>query len=210
MQPFQEWVLQLAKILSDVGVGLAGFVAAGIGFFGYGAWKREMVGKATYEVAKDAVRKAFAFRSAFHEARKFVVVPAEWSDREKQPGELPAVSKVLDKKYAAMQRGIGLQKARNDLQAACWEVEVAIKEPPESLFHDFNELYLLFARSLHSYFDHEYTLATGGYDGGPTAEDLSRSRSALKVLLGIPEDETGKAIDKAVTNLQQRLSRYLD
>ena len=69
MQPFQEWVVQLAKIFSDFSVGGAAVVAAVLGVKGFTAWRKELVGKARYDAVRSVMKKAFEYQRAFNEAR---------------------------------------------------------------------------------------------------------------------------------------------
>ena len=50
-RPFQEWVVQLFGMINDFLVG----IAAVIGVFGIWQWRREMVGKNKYELARKIV-----------------------------------------------------------------------------------------------------------------------------------------------------------
>lgn len=64
-------------------VEIAFYVVTGsVVVLGLRSWRRELKGRARYEVAKNIIAGAYRVRDAIDNTRAFMMTPAEWADRE--------------------------------------------------------------------------------------------------------------------------------
>lgn len=62
-------------------------VTATVAIIGLNAWRAQMVGKHTYEVAKGVVAGAFRVRDSIKRCQNAFISPNEWAERPPVPGE---------------------------------------------------------------------------------------------------------------------------
>jgi hypothetical protein len=62
----KEWI----ALLKDVLLGLASIVTSFVGVYGVRAWKRDLVGKAVYEAARNLVKESYLVCTAAHTLRE--------------------------------------------------------------------------------------------------------------------------------------------
>lgn len=209
----QTWVVQLFQILSDVAVGGAAVVAAVIGWRGYSAWRKELVGKARYEAARAVVRKAFEYKALLSEARQNVD-HAHFGEKLKDPpSEDAIVARLHFQQDVVRPRLDAFQQTSKRLQECCWEAEILLGEPQGSLFAEFDDVSSSVIRSSKRYFlfsinDRFNVIGRGGPTQGTLIEPMLIAR-LKRVAFESDDDPIAPQAATAVANVQKRLRRHL-
>jgi hypothetical protein len=139
--PFQEWVIQITSIFSNVMVG----VAAIVGIFGYFKWRREMVGRAKFDIAVKLIRISLQIQDKFRFARNIFSFSSESISRQKREDESHEESSVLDEHYAHIKRIEFLKESLLELRTTMLEAEAILASidlsPIDNLFKLYQELF---------------------------------------------------------------------
>ena len=95
---------QVVSVLSDIAVGGSAIVIALAAVKGLRAWRKEMTGKAKFEVSRTVMRHSTKAADLFRLVRFPVVQSDEWYGREVSQGESSAEAAVLNEWYARSRR----------------------------------------------------------------------------------------------------------
>ena len=120
MQTIVDMVTACAIVLAGI-ITACGAIAAAK--FGLGAWRKEMHGKAKFEIARESVRLAYESRHRFESARS-VVFPSEAADRKRSPSEEEGERKLRDEQFARMRRMDNLATTLIRMREVVWESQV--------------------------------------------------------------------------------------
>ncbi len=93
---------ELVSIASDITIGVSALVVAIVAFCGLRTWRRELTGKAKFEVARNVMSSSLRLRDQFKWARFPITSSAESVGRSRQEDENAEVSRVLDIWYASL------------------------------------------------------------------------------------------------------------
>ena len=82
LPPFQEWLVQLISMFSNILLG----IAAIMGIIGLRHWRSELIGKTKFDIARKMMGLAYKFRDEFAAARR-PAFPGYSAGRIRQEGE---------------------------------------------------------------------------------------------------------------------------
>jgi hypothetical protein len=202
LPPFQEWLIQLVSMLSDILLG----VAAIVGIWGLWEWRRELIGKTKFDVARRLTLLALQFRDEFHGARRVFTLAGESAEREVGTAEHPSETRVADEYFSRSRRLLLLQETLRKLLEAGWEAEIILSEENADLVRPFDDAFRELFVAMGYFFEEEMRLAKGGSPTGPSAE---KHRELRKVIYGLSDDPTGKTVDETVDRLKKRMRKYV-
>lgn len=101
------------SIISDIVIGLSAVFVAIVAFYGLQTWRRELTGKAKFEVARKAMLLGIRLKAGFQGAVDMFSSSTESTERTNKESETPEEKRVLDEWYA---RGRRLQPLVEDLR----------------------------------------------------------------------------------------------
>lgn len=193
LPPFQEWLVQLASMLSNIMLGIAAIV----GIIGLRQWRSELIGKTKFDIARKMMGLAYKFRDEFAAARR-PVFPGYSAGRIRQEGETPEQRALLDEEYARKSRLSPLAEIFQQLREESWQAEIIFRsEEIQSYITPFEERYKEFHYALHSYYYKKF----GGEGRDTTGEWL--------IINSGEEDEISKSIDASVNGLSKYMKKHL-
>jgi len=119
---------ELVSLVSDIVVGLCVVVVAVVAFFGLRTWRKELTGKAQFEVARNMMLLGLKLDADFQWVRHPLTSSRESAGRQRKENESADESRVLDEWYAKWERLRPLIENLQKLQGAGWEAEVVLDE----------------------------------------------------------------------------------
>jgi hypothetical protein len=145
------------SLLSGILVSISAIVVAVVAFYGLRTWRKELTGKAKFEVARNLMLLGFKFKDAFQWATNPFTSSGEHAARQRQENESPNVSMVLDEWYARDRRLVTLHEYLGKIQESGWEAEVLLGEdvakPITEAIKVFINAYAELSSAISSYFD---------------------------------------------------------
>ena len=110
--------VNLISLTSDIVVGVSAIALAVAALYGLHTWRKELTGKARFEVARNAMLLGLKLKGDFEWARNPLTSSGEHAARSRQENESPKVSGVLDEWYARDRRLAPLREDLAKLQEA--------------------------------------------------------------------------------------------
>lgn len=202
----------MIEVISDIIVGLSAVVVAVFAALGLNAWRRELTGKAKFELAKRLVFLAIKLKAGFGWARRWDTYSGEYASRERRRDESQEESRVLDEWYARERRLERLRPDLAELEQAGWEAEILLEEDKSKQVQEvvrvFREAWAELDTAVYEYFDNEHREACGSL----MFENREQHREWLKglrhIIYGI-NDGFSKKLDDAVERLKEVLRGYV-
>lgn len=199
------------SIIKDVLVALTAVVVAGGAVYGLSTWRRELRGKAKFDVARNVMFYAFKLSADFKYARSPLTSSHEWSGRQRADSESSQEARVLDEGYA---RSLRLQPLVENLvnsQEAAWEAEIVLDENAGRLVSEavtlLRKSYAELSSAIHSYFDARLEEARGNPQGD---DDHRKWLIGLRnAIYSIGDDNLSRDIEQAIDQLSSALKPYV-
>jgi hypothetical protein len=196
-------------MVSDIIVSISALSVAVIAFFGLRTWRKELTGKAKFNLARDLMLLGLKLQAHFEGARGLFTSSAEFIDRPRKEDETPDVSQVLDEWYARANRLKPLHENLIKIQEASWEAKILFDEDAseavsEAVFvyrHNFAEL----SSAVSSYFDTKRQAAKSGIP----YEDQDWLKKLHRTIYTPSGDDFSKQIEGATTKLESALQAYV-
>jgi len=200
---------ELVSIASDIAIGVSALIVAGVAFFGLRTWRRELTGKAKFDIARNVMSLARKVKGDFAQARHPVGWSWEYASRTRQENESPLASEVLDLWYAKNQRLKPLAENLQKLQEVSWEAEIVLGEDASKsvseAFTILRERYAELSSAVNSYFDTRLDEAVKG----SMYKDQDWLKELSKEIYGTESDNFSKRIDEATSQLDSTLKAYV-
>jgi len=127
---------ELISMISNIVVALSALIVALVAFIGLRTWRKELTGKAKFEVARNVMSLALKLNAGFKAARDIFTFSGEYVGRSRQENETSGVSQVLDEWYARSNRLKPLQENLIKIQEASWEAEILLEEYSSKLISE--------------------------------------------------------------------------
>lgn len=200
---------ELVSLLSDIAIGVAAVVVAVVGVFGLCTWRKELTGKAKFNVARNVMLLAFKLKADFEWATNPMTSSGEFVDRPHGEKESPDESRVLDEWHARQRRLQPLVEDLQKLQTAGWEAEILLGEDSGKSVSEaigiFRRNYAELATAIESYFEETYREASR------TSESIDRGwlKGLKKIIYSASSGDLLKQIDKATAELASTLKAYV-
>jgi len=119
---------ELISLVRDIVVGVSALVVAIIAFLGLRTWRKELTGKAKFDIARNVMLLGLKLKAHFEWARNPFTYSTEYIGRSRQENEPPNVSQVLDEWYARGSRLKPLQEDLVKIQEASWEAKILLSK----------------------------------------------------------------------------------
>lgn len=195
---FQPWFEELVQVVGDLATLITSVIVAIVALYGLSQWKKELKGKAKYEVAKRLIYNAFKFRDQYKRARGMWVDISVASSREKFHEEKENETVYRDEYFARIQRVHPLQKTLREMYHASWEGEILFEnidfgELIEPFEDSFNDLYF----AINTYFGRY--IERSMQNAEVSKEDQSWLKEYRKIYYGYSNDDCATQIED-ITN----------
>ena len=197
------------SIIKDVLVALTAIVVAGGAIYGLRTWKRELTGKAKFDVARNVMFYSFKLNEDFKYARSPFTNADEMAARLKGENESPDKAHWLDVWYA---RNIRLQPAYEDIrkmQEAAWEAEIVLGDEAGKLV---SESVILLRKSLVELsvaidVYHRTMLQESGRTFVNSDQDFLRRQE--DIMWSRSDDKFSEGVEQAIDQLSSALKPYV-
>ncbi len=200
---------ELVSIASDIAVGVAALIVAGVAFFGVRRWRKELTGKAKFDAARNVILLGLRLNAGFESARNPFTYSTEHTGRSRQENEPSDVSQVLDEWHA---RGNRLKPLHEDLvkiQEASWEADILLGEDSSKrvaeAIEGFSKSYGELSSAIYYHFEERHREVTSS---GATI-DHAWLKELHAIIYSRTEDDFSKQIKEATTKLEIALQAYV-
>lgn len=202
-----QWLSEIAPIAADV-AGCLGAVAALLGVVaairGFRQWRRELIGKERFRVAREIAILSLRFRDEFLRARSLLTFSEEWAQRQRRDDENSAEARVLDEYFARKKRLEPLQKNLMELQEKSWEANVILDKDISKLLEPLDQAFKELWGTIDAYFGLQVERAR--LNQPSINDDLSQSRKAI--IYGT-DPRPSKEVEEAVNSLLKELKSFV-
>jgi hypothetical protein len=151
MPSFQPWFIELTNIIHNLAVALAAI----LGIMGLWQWRKELVGKAKFEVAQKMMVLALQFRDEYIHARDPWTYPYEWAERKKSNNESKGECEMLNEYFARSRRLLPLRDILRKFNEVSWEAEVVLSEKDAKLIQPFEKTFKTLTIAIESFFENK-------------------------------------------------------
>lgn len=195
--------------MSDIAVGVSAIIVAIVAFYGLRTWRKELAGKARFEVGRNVMLLAFKLKANFEWATNPGTSYVPFVDRPHGEKESPDESRVLDEWYARDRRLAPLRENLGKLQEAGWEAEVLLgkdaSKPVSEAIRIFINSYAELSSAIDSYFEerHEEVIE------GSASIHQDWLKELRKTIYSTKQDELSKQIEQATEQLASALREYV-
>lgn len=200
---------QVVSSVSNAIVALASILVAAVALYGLFTWRREMTGKARFDVARKAVLLSYEISEAFKWARFPYASSAEAAARPRRENESPGEAQVLDDWFLRSNRIEALREKLAGLQAAGWEADVILGKTAGQVISDsivtFRKCFGELASSVNSLFEVRLRQAQGQKPN----VDPDWVNGLRKTVYSADGDDLSKQVETATNNLLSSLRTYL-
>jgi len=200
---------ELASLLSDIAIGVAAVIVAVVGLVGLRTWRKELTGRAKFEVSRNVMLLAFKLKADFEWATNLATYSEEFVDRPHGENESQAESSVLNEWHARHRRLKPLVEDLHKLLTAGWEAEILLGEDSGKSVSEaigiFRRNYAELATAIESYFEQTYREANR--TSVNTAQDWLKE--LRKIIYSAPDAKLLKQIDEATAQLASTLKAYV-
>jgi len=197
------------SLARDIVVGVSALVVATVAFLGLRTWRRELTGKAKFDLARNTMLLALKLKADFEWARNPGGWSWEYAGRTWQESESPGVKEVLNQWYAKNQRLEPLVENLQKFQEVSWEAEIVLGEDSSKRVSEalaiYRRSYGELSSAIDSYFETRHEEAIG-HDVSMHQDWLKELR---KVIFSAKDDDFSKQIDKAIEQLAPALKTYV-
>ena len=136
---------QLVSVIKDCIIAAASCIGAGVAILGLDAWKKQLKGTTSYQVAQKLLRTALYLRDAISDARQRIIWGGEMVGRDVAKDETIAETQVKGEAYAYTKRLSAVRTAHSDFYSAGVEArtvwgEDTVSDALQSLTKLTNEL----------------------------------------------------------------------
>jgi len=198
------------SIARDIVVTLSAIAVAIAASVGIRTWRKELTGKAKFEVARNIMQLASKLRDDFGRARNPLTYhPFESADRVPKASETAAESTVLDEWHARTKRLQPLVENLRQFQEASWEAEIVLDEGASSHVSSAFEVYRQHYAELLSSIDSYFRVTHQESVSGKQYQDKKWLESLHETIYSRPDDEFSKQIDEATKQLGPVLKMYV-
>lgn len=198
----------ILTIFRDVALMLSATAVAFFAWRGLKTWRKELIGKARFEVTRNMWHSASGLRSSFEQVRNPFTSSIEWADRAPQTGETATESQVLNEWHARAKRFKGVVDNLNRIIEVQWEAEILFDEDSVQSVKDavksYRESYAELSSAISSYFD----CRLSEVKAGELYQDQEWLKGLHKIIYGT-DDELSKKVNNATDKLSLVLKQYV-
>ena len=200
---------ELVSLVSDIVIGLSAIIVAIMAFVGINKWRKELTGKAKFDVARNMMFLGFKLHEEFESARNLFTYSMEYTGRSRQENEPSDISQILDEWYARANRLKPLQEVLIKIQEASWEAQILLGKDSSNRVSEaiavYRDRFAELSSAIYSYFDtRRHEAATG-----QPYKDQDWLKKLHRMIYAPPEDDFSKQIDEATAKLESALQAYV-
>jgi len=200
---------ETVSLISNIVVGISAIIVAIAAVPGFYVWRRQLTGKAKFDLVRDLMLLGFKIKAHFEDARNPFTFSTESEDRSWQESESPGVSQVLNEWYARANRLKPLQENLIKIQEASWEAQILFGEDTKNSVSEAVKIYgqhfAELSSAISSYFDTRRQEAISGI----SYKDQDWLKELHKTIYSRTDDDFSKQIDKATNKLESTLQAYV-
>lgn len=200
---------QAISLASDVAIIASAAVIAVAAILGVRTWRRELTGKAKFEVAKKVMFLSRKFAVDFQNARSPFTSLGEFQDRPRQQNETAAVSQVLDEWYARSRRLRALIEDLQKFQEAHWEAESILNEATSEHITQTLDVHRKSYAKLSSAISTYFAVRQDEADSSSQYQDQDFLHGLHKVIYLVGTDSLTEKVDEATATLGSALRVYV-
>jgi len=197
------------SMISDIVIGVCALFVAIIAFLGLQTWRKELTGRAKFDVARTVMRLCLKLTRGFGAARDPFTSYIECTGRLRQEHESPSVSQVLDEWYARAKRLEPLHEDLIKIQEAAWEAEILFEQDLGKQVSETVKIYRSSFAELSSAIYSHFTTRRDEVTKGSVFQDQDWLTALHKEIYSIGGDDFSKRIEEATTKLRQALQIYV-
>jgi len=197
------------SLVSDTIVALSAAFVAAMAFIGLNRWRKELGGKAKFELARGIMLLSLKVEANFKRARHPVSISWESTQRKRKDDESQQETELLDAWYARVQRLQPLSENLQRIQELAWEAEVLLdtesgRQVSEAI-EVFMDCYAGLATAIDEYFAarHEEIIKHNNF------QDQDWLRGLMKEIYGRKDDTITKKVTGAKELLASTLKQYV-
>jgi len=200
---------ELVSLVSDIAIGVAAVIVAAVSIFGLCTWRKELTGRAKFEVSRNVMLLAFKLKDGFGWATSPFTSSGEFVDRPHRENESQAESIVLNEWHARHRRLKPLIEDLQKLLTAGWEAEILLGEDSGKSVSEaigiFKRNYAELATAIDSYFEMTYK------EANRTSVNTDRDwlEKLRKIIYSMPGSSLLEQIDEATAQLASTLKAYV-
>ena len=201
----------MASINSDIIVAIAAIIVAAVAVLGLSTWRKELTGRAKFEVARKVMLLGYKIRDDFEFVRSPFTGSWESADRPRreEETETPTESNIRNEWFAKNKRLGVLVEDLQKFQESYWEADIVLGDGPGKLISEvlgvYRESYAELAASISTYFDTELHEQRSGTR--PRDEELIQK--CRRDIYSSSHDEFSTQIDQTTEKLSSELKRYV-
>ena len=199
-------------MLSDatsIVVSVSAFVVACVAIFGINQWRKELKGRATFELARKLMILGYKVSEGLKWTRFPMTMAGEIAAQPKKENEAQDEYLVLAEGNAKHRRLKPVTEDLASLEEMGWEAEIILEETTAKQVKEaiqiFRSRYADIRTAIEEYFDVRYREVK--YKSSST--DPEWLKGLRKIVYSTEADEASKDIDGAVTKLSAALREYV-
>lgn len=197
------------SIAADIVVSLSAIVVATAAYLGVNTWRKEVRGKATFDLARKIITQCHRLRAELTRATFLVTWHGEASGRPRRQDESAEQSEVLDEWYSRDRRVQRVAEQLPLLEELSWEAEALLDKNAHEAVSEaarrFRERYASVVTAVSDYFELTYQEA-GGKD---IRQHLDFLKGLRKDIYSVDGDNSLAAVDQAISQVSFALKRYV-
>lgn len=197
------------SLIRDIIVAISAAIVAILAFWGLNRWRKEIAGKAKFELVRNIMLINSKFVNSFISARNIFTYSGESVGRERKEGESVQESQTLNEWYARANRVRPMAENLEKLQELGWEAESLLdiessKQVTETI-KIYRKSYAEVLTSINSYFQtrHKEIMNNRPY------RDQEWLQKLHKMIYGLEDDDMSKRITDAKENLAVVLKKFV-
>lgn len=200
---------ELVSVGSDILIALSAVAVAIVAFKGLATWRKELTGKAKFDIARNMMTLGYRLKADFERARFPVSSAEEYADRPRQENESPEASREWDAWYARNKRLQPLIEDLAKLQEAGWEAQVVLSEDASKQVSEAIAVFRSSYGELGSAIDEYFLERIERISKGHAVWDDAWLKELRKDISSRPGDSLSQNIDEAIEKLASALKVYV-
>jgi hypothetical protein len=193
----------------DVVLGLSALAVAIFAWLGLKTWRKELTGKAKFEIARNMMRLGFELKDAFGWVRHPFTRVNEYADRPKQDTEAKDESQIIDEWYAKGNRLRSVAEILNKIIEAQWEAECLLEENSVESIKDAVKSYRESYADLYSAITTYFQCRQQEIRFSKPYKDQEWLEGLHPKIYAITDDEFSKKVEDATERLSSTLKEYV-
>ena len=199
----------MVSMAGDIIVALSAAFVAAMAFLGLNRWRKELGGKAKFELARNIMLLSLKVEANFQWARNPGNVAWESTERKRKDNESQEEAQLLDQWYARVRRLQPLSENLQRLQELGWEAEVLLaaesgKQVSEAI-KVFRECWAGLSTAIEEYFAERHGEIVKRTD----FRDQDWLKELRKEIYGTKDDEISEKVSGAKELLANTLRVYV-